>query len=122
MSYPVGSEKTVYIRIPKDPTKKTIELSLSVPADKDVYLRVDLFTKDNARDIPVNCNCSPSHCRTCNVHYCNVYQGNADLFEVEPPKSNTSETIPGHPNCKPGDCKDCHVVSCPIYQGYEEEP
>ena len=129
MSYHVGIEKTVYIRIPKDTSKKTIEIPLSVPADKDVYLKVDLLDKSTARDIPVNCNCSPSHCNTCQVHYCNVNQGNADLYELpspvksEPaPKSTDDDTIPGHPNCKRGDCRDCHVVSCAIYQGYEEEP
>lgn len=129
MSYPVNAAKTVYIRVPKDLEKKNVEISLNVPTDKDVYLKVDLLDK-SSRDIPANCNCSPSHCRTCQVHYCPVYQEQADLYELPSPikgehvqkTADDDDTIPGHPNCKRGECKDCHVVSCPIYLGYEEEP
>lgn len=129
MSYPVNPYKTLYIRIPKDAEKKTAEISLNVPADKDVFLRIDVLEKAATRDIPVNCNCIPSHCRTCQVHYCPVYQEQAELYELpspvvsKPAKQPTDDdTIPGHPNCKRGDCADCHVVSCPIYLGYEPEP
>lgn len=129
MSYPVNDAKTVYIRVPNNPEKKTVEISLTVPADKDVYLKVDLLDKSATTDIPVKNNCMPSHCRICQVHYCPVYQEQAELYELSShikeehvQKADDGDTIPGHPNCKRGECADCHVVSCPIYLGYEEEP
>ena len=129
-SCPINDYKNLYIRIPKATDyAKTINLEVTLPADKAAYLKIELISspKPKTTEIPIDNHCKPSDCHDCHVHYCPVYQGFAEIFEIpesEPKKEpvDNRPTIPGHPNCHYGECYFCQVAECAIKQGWEEIP